>query len=86
MSKSERRHHQLCRDERANVEKAPPRQFRAMRPVVAGQYLGALTESRTYTGKRVAIPDDKIEFAAYQPMGNRHARCTGRWSYGRGRG
>jgi hypothetical protein len=54
--------------------------------IVAGQHLGALTESRTDTGKRVAGRDDEIEFAAYEPMGNRRAPCTGRWSHGHGRG
>ena len=36
--------------------------------VLAGQHVGTLAEPRTYLLKRVAVRDDEIEFAAYNPM------------------
>src|ERR1017187_10437942 len=54
--------------------------------VVAGQYFGALTESRTDTGKRVAIGDDEIEFSPCDPMRYRRERRAGLGGDRRGRG
>ncbi len=53
--------------------------------VVAGQYPGALTESRTDTCKGVAIGDNEVELSPYHLMRNRRERRAGLGGVRRGR-
>ena len=53
--------------------------------VLAGQYFGALAESRTDLREAGAIPNDEIELAARDAMRNRWERRTGLFGVGCGR-